>query len=218
MNNLIILIISFFCLQSVDLYAQSKSPVEQYKIMAMNDGDILVNGKRASIGLIFDDKAVITWKKEKQAMRVVNLKSKKQYLMFSFSMKRNNLTAYEVLTSNRHLSTHTSDTDVKTLYSKLTSLFDEQYLLMDTIMIATDVSLDDTHYLQATYEYGDAQITKKLEYTDGHIVIDRSLFDIENKHLEPRDIFLVIEYKDEKSGMMMFVKADIELRLVPEKL
>jgi len=59
---------------------------------------------------------------------------------------------------------------------------------------------------------------KRLKVVDGNIVIDRTLFNIEGKQLEPRDILLSIEYRDDLRGTSAFVKADIEITVVPEQL
>lgn len=218
MKKLLVAIVSLICLNSICCDADNTPKVEMYRVLAMNNGDILINGKKVRVGMVFDDKAKVTWSKEKQAMRVFNMRTKRQFLMVSYSLKQNNLTAYEILTSNRHLSTHESENKKTSFFSNLKLLFEDQYSLMDSIMISTDMPFDDNHYLLATYKYGDAQISKKLDYKDGHIIIDRTLFNIEDEHLEPRDIFITIEYKDEERGMMAFVKSDIELLIIPDKL
>ena len=188
---------------------------DNYKILATNSPQILVDGKQAKVGMTFSDQSKIVWKKEKQAMRVVNLQTRKQAMMVAYSLQKNSQTAYEILTTNKHLSTHDGR---DTFFARLRRLFAPSYVLMDAILIPTDIVFSDSCYLYASYDYGDAQVSKRLKVVDGNIVIDRTLFNIEGRQLEPRDILLSIEYRDDLRGTSAFVKADIEITVVPEQL
>ena len=87
---------------------------------------------------------------------------------------------------------------------------------MDTIKINSPISLSDKKYFQASYYYGDSRITKKLNSNGGEVYIDRSIFNIDGKQLEPRDVEIDIDFVDETDSTFAFVCSGIEIYIVPE--
>ena len=206
-----IAIFLFFACCSVFLYA------DRYKILFMNYPTLHINGKPAKVGDVFDDKAIVRWSKERQAMRVFNLDKKKQILMVAHTVNPKGNSITDILTANKHLSTHsTSSQTPPSLLRMLQHTFEKQYDLMDTIKINTPISLSDKKYFQASYYYGDSRITKKLNSNGGEVYIDRSIFNIDGKQLEPRDVEIDIDFVDETDSTFAFVCSGIEIYIVPE--
>lgn len=193
------------------------SPIyaQKYKIIAISTAGALVNGHAAKIGDVIDSSATITWNMERQAIKVLRLDNKKQYLLVSYSLSKNNLSVKDLITTNRHLSTHDEAGHKPGFYTRLRRLFENKYMLWDSIEVPTDgIMFSDSRYLIASYEYGDAMVSKRLEVRDNNIIIDRSLFIVDGQPLPPRDILLNIEYHDDKQGTVAFVKGDISLQLI----
>ena len=69
-----------------------------------------------------------------------------------------------------------------------------------------------------TYKYGDATITKKLAQKDKAVIFDKSLFVIDGKALDPKDVTMSIDYVDGASGLVIFVKDNIKLFVFPDSL
>lgn len=206
-----ITIFLFFVCCSVFLYA------DRYKILFMNYPTLHINGKPAKVGDVFDDKAIVRWSKERQAMRVFNLDKKKQILMVAHTLNPKGNSITDILTANKHLSTHsTSSQTPPSLLRMLQHTFEKQYDLMDTIKINSPISLSDKKYFQASYYYGDSRITKKLNSNGGEVYIDRSIFNIDGKQLEPRDVEIDIDFVDETDSTFAFVCSGIEIYIVPE--
>jgi len=183
----------------------------------MNYPTLHINGKPAKVGDVFDDKAIVRWSKERQAMRVFNLDKKKQILMVAHTVNPKGNSITDILTANKHLSTHsTSSQTPPSLLRMLQHTFEKQYDLMDTIKINSPISLSDKKYFQASYYYGDSRITKKLNSNGGEVYIDRSIFNIDGKQLEPRDVEIDIDFVDETDSTFAFVCSGIEIYIVPE--
>ena len=194
---------------------------DDYKVLYLNSNDILIDGKKAQVGATFNDKSVITWAKnqERQAIKAVNTKTNKMCLFVSQSLEKNSLTAYEILTANKHLSTHDAYQEGQdiSIPIKLRKQFEEDYELLDTLVIDTKVVLPPSYSLIATYEYGDARISKTLKTENGQVIIDRKLFRIDGKALQPRDVLINFDLYNKDNGMYTFIKGDVKLMVIPEK-
>ncbi|SHK33512.1 hypothetical protein [Xylanibacter ruminicola] len=199
----------------------SYASADNYKVLFVNDASLTYNnGKAVKVGDTFTNVDAIKWQKEKQAIKVFNLTTKKQMLMLGKQYMRK--TGMEALISSKRLSTNdfmdTSDAP-KTIYEKLGSVFESQYDLLDPIELPADVELNDKCYFQATYKYGDTMLTKKLKSKNGNtVILDKSIFEVDGRQLGPRDITLSIEYVNKDAGLPIFVKDGIEVTYIPTNL
>ena len=193
---------------------------DDYKVLYTNSNDVLVDGKKIQVGATFNDKSVITWAKgvERQAIKAVNTKTNKMCLFVSQSMEKNSLTAFEILTANKHLSTHTPYQEGQeiSIPIKLRKSFEETYELLDTLVIDTNVKLPSSLSLIATYTYGDTRVSKTLKTTDGQVIIDHQLFTVNGRALQPRDVTLNFDLYNKDEDMYTFIKADVQLLVIPE--
>ena len=196
------------------------SHADRYKILFMNYPTLHINGKAAKVGDVFDDDATVRWSKLRQAMKVYNLDKKKQMLMVAHTVDAKGTSIRDILTANKHLSTHSvyAGTAESSELKKLQHMFEWQYDVLDKVEIESVVPLSDKQYFNATYYYGDTRISKRLNSENGKVVIDKSLFDIDGKKLEPRDIEIDLDYFDEANKTVSFVTAGVELFIVPDKL
>ena len=128
----------------------SYASADNYKVLFVNDANLTYNnGKAVKVGDTFSDVDAIKWQKDKQAVKVFNLTTKKQMLMLGKQYMRK--TGMDALISSKRLSTNdfmdTSDAP-KTIYEKLGSVFDSQYDLLDPIELPADVELNDKCYFR----------------------------------------------------------------------
>lgn len=190
---------------------------DSFKVLFVNDASLkYVNGKQVKVGDIFSNVQDIQWEKEKQAIKAINVVTKKQALFVGKSWIKK--TGIDALIYQQHLSTHDDldETAEPTLFDKLSRTFDDHYDLLDSILVEADVELSDKCYFQITYHYGDTQLTKKLSHKDKNIIIDLALFNVDEEKLEPRDIVLNIDYIDE-DGKTIFVK-NVKVSYIPHQL
>jgi hypothetical protein len=190
---------------------------DNYKVLDMNSEDIWIGGHRVKRGMEFNDKSLVFWK-ERDAMRVINMKTKRQALMVANARNTSNQTVYEILTSNCHLSTH-KGSDNDPIHVQLCRRFENEYALMDSIMVSVKgLDMPAESYIVASYEYDGEYIIKRLDIRKGHIIFDRTLFNDGQRKLQPRDILLTIELKQDGNPLGTFVKDDIILTVLPPKL
>ena len=190
---------------------------DNYKILYLNSNHILINGKPAKVGVEFNEKAVIKWTEDRQAIKVIETNSHVRYLMVARLNEGNNLTPEEILTRNKHLSTHDDATTTNNII-KLKSDLEDSYDLLDVIEIPTKLIQDKSHYFLCTYQYGDTKLTKKLTNDQNALLIDKTIFMVDGKKLEPRDIILSISYVDGNPDTPIFIKKNINIVIIPEEL
>lgn len=140
--------------------------------------------------------------------------------MVARDLNEEGLSIIDILTKTKHLSTHDRFDDSKPLsiYDQLDRIFEDSYELMDSIHIPTEIKMDSTHYFQAEYQYGDTKLIKQLKHEGKDIILDKSIFNVDGKTLEPRDVNLTINYIDDPSRPTIFVKDNVEVYVVPEHL
>lgn len=191
---------------------------DSFKVLFVNDATLkYVNGKNVKVGDIFSDVQDILWEKDKQAIKAINMETKKQTLFVGKSwIKKSGIDA---MFHHRHLSTHDEldENAEATIFDKLARTFEDQYDLLDSVMVETQVELSTKRYFQMTYEYGDTKLTKKLNHSGKNVIIDTSIFNVDEEKLEPRDVMLTIDYINEETGETIFVK-DVEISYIPNQI
>lgn len=190
---------------------------DNYKILYLNSNQIKINGKPAKVGQNFNEKAVITWSEDRQAMKVIETNSHVRYLMVARLSEGNELTAFQILTRNKHLSTH-DDSATANNIMQLKAALSNNYDLLDAIEIPTKLKQDNSHYFLCTFQYGDTKLIKKLTGNNNMLVIDKTIFLVDGERLEQRDIKISISYVDGNPETPIFIKRNIELVVIPDKL
>lgn len=200
------------------LAAAGMAQADTYKIVYLNSPDIRINDKPAKTGDTFNDKATISWTKERQAMKVYCIETKKQMLLVARDgdvKKKRDL--HSLLTSTHHLSTHGPGTE-STDYGKLVTSIADEYCLLDSVVVETGVALSAEKYLVASYEYGDTRIFKNMKSDGGRIIIDKSLFNVDDQVLDARDVLLDIDFVSPEGKMPMLIKQGVKILIVPETM
>lgn len=189
-----------------------------YKILYLNSNKVSINGKPAKVGAVFNEKSTIRWTEDRQAIKAIDMATNKRYLFVAKISEGAEQTAFDILTRNKRLSTHDDATEVNSKIEKLKMNIDNEYDLMDSIELPTDLKIDDSHYFLGTYQYGDTKLIKKLKHSDGNIVIDKCIFFVDGEKLDPRDIVLSISYVDGTTEATKFIKGRIKITLIPDNM
>ena len=201
------------------LLAISQIQADNYKILYINDHHLkYINGKRVKVGDVFSDVYDIKWEKEEQAVKAINTSTKKQILFVGKKWMKKK--GFEALLHNRHLSTHDrlDDNADLSFYDKLLKIFDDQYDILDSIEIETEVELSDSSYFLATYDHEGKKITKRLKNKGRVVIFDNSLFNFGEDKKKKCDVSISIDFVDEKTNLLFFVKDNIELTFYPAKI
>ncbi len=187
---------------------------DSYKVLYVNDANLTYkDGRKVQKGDVISDASSIKWEKAKQAVKVINQSTKRQALFTGRNYVRPE--GADALVYIRHASTQASGNSI---HAKLYNTFRGQYELLDSIEVPTDLELSEDCYFTAAYMYGDTKIVNRLNYKDGDVIIDKSIFHVDDKVLEPRDVTLSIEYVNRKENKNVYVRDKIELLVIPETL
>lgn len=192
-----ILILTLFA--SVSLYA------EDFKILFVNSDSIKIGKTVRKAGDTFSDTEKIYWKDGKQAMKVVSLESKKQYVLVSEDFKKKKMkTAKDFIFKNHRLSTRGIGrlSDVGEQVGDLIYWF-------DPTLITIDYELEEGDYFFLRVDEKDLPI----EMVDSQLVFDSRIWG--GKEPQQIEVDLFFHYAD---GQDEPVQYDIEIVPLPNKV
>ena len=164
-----LLILTLFA--SVSVYA------EDFKILFVNSESIKIGKAVRKAGDTFSDTERIYWKDGKQAMKVISLETKKQYVLVSEDFKKKKMkSAKDFILKNHRLSTRG--------LGRLSDVGDQigDYLYwFDPTLISIDYELDEGEYFFLRIEEKDLPI----DIVDSQLLFDSRIWgDKEPRQLE----------------------------------
>lgn len=176
---------------------------ERYKIIAMNTPSVEIGEKEFVKGDTISDIHDINWKAPREAIKVLNLATRKQELVVSENYTRyksNSLGDY--LSKTKHLSTRNGKMgNVVEIGAHLSDTF----YLDDSITIETDMPTDKLRYFFISYDYGGEEINKRIPCADGDFTVSDDIFMIDGKAIRPFETTLSVYYADEEKGTVTLV-------------
>ena len=195
----------------------SHASADNYKVLFINDANLTYNnGKAVKVGDTFKSAEDINWQKDKQAIKVFDLTAKKQMIFLGKEWTRKS--GLDALVSSKHLSTNEAAGLPEDQQDPFMGIFEDEYLLLDPIEIPVKESivLDDKSHFEATYDYGDTRLTKPLKQKGHAVILDKSIFAVDGKELEPRDITISIDYISADNPIPTLAKEKIEVTYIPD--
>ena len=187
-------------LASLSLYA------EDFKILYLNTESVKIGSTVRKIGDTFKDNEVIHWKKDKrQAMKVLSLDTKKQYVMVSEDFKQRKMKSVkDYLEKNNRLSTR----GLGSLSTVSSQIGDKIYWLE-----SASVSIDYEPYQEEYFFLKNEGREVALAVVDGQLVFDRSIW----CGAEPHQIEIDLYYHY-KEGDNELVSSGIQIVPMPSKI
>ena len=170
---------------------------DDFKILYLTSPDITINGKACKVGDTFSRNASIAWTAPRQAMKVLDLATKKQNLIVAEEYAKNkshDIASYLVAT--KHLSTRRGEL-INTL--ELGVALGETHYLLDSIKVETRLPVDENHFFFATYNHNGETINKKLSTNGNTLIFDRSIYTIDGHAIRPFDVTLSVWYMDKSN-------------------
>lgn len=189
----------------------------KFKVLFVNDASLkYTNGKVVKVGDTFKSAEDINWQKDKQAIKVFDLTAKKQMIFLGKEWTRKS--GFDALVSQKRLSTNEAAGLPEDQQDPFMGIFEDEYLLLDPIEIPVKESivLDDKSHFEATYDYGDTRLTKPLKQKGHTVILDKSIFAVDGKELEPRDITISIDYISADNPIPTLAKEKIEVTYIPD--
>ena len=113
---------------------------KKYQIKVLNTPSITIDKKEAKVGDWFDDKSVIVWSKDNQAMRVVSEDNKVYTLSAKLYKESKSKTFADFIVYTKPLAARA--TNNPDLIEQLAKRFDQDFIMLDEIVIdLSDVAL-----------------------------------------------------------------------------
>lgn len=178
------------------------SNADQYKILHMNTSSINIGGKSLHVGDTFDEEMPIKWESEKQAMKVLNTKTKKIRLFVSKQFSKSN-SIKDLYLKQNHLSTRSSDLMDE---NELGEYLSNHFFLLDYISFSSILMVDETAYF--TIEINGKEHV--LGDNNGDVCISRSLFDEQKKQY-----IVSIFYLDKNDNSKLLITDKMVVELLP---
>lgn len=145
---------------------------DDYRILFINDNQIIVNGVIKKTGDVINDTDKIMWSHDHQVIKVQNTKNGSVKIITAKQMNKNNTIKDYYLKQNK-LSTR----DV-VYYKGITSCTledlannDQNLQLSDSLLISAELNLKEGDYVFITYEYENKKVEKQVEYSNNNILI-----------------------------------------------
>ena len=193
----------FFLL--VLLLVSASLHAEDFKILFINTESIKIGKNTCVAGDVFSDADKIFWKDGKQAMKVLSLETKKQYVLVSEEFKQKKLkSAKDFIVKNNRLSTR----GIGYLAIVADQVGEKVYWLNPTL-ITIDYDLENGEYFFLKVK--DKEI--RLEMEDQQLVLDDHIWGDNNPSLTEVDLYF--HYKD---GDNELVNSGILIIPLPSKI
>lgn len=168
------------------LIASVTTRAEDFKILFLNTESIKIGKTVRKVGDTFNDGEKIFWKDGKQAMKVISLDTKKQYVLVSEDFKQRKLkSAKDFIVKSNRLSTR----GIGSLSAVQAQVGDKIYWV-DPILIAIDYEPEEGEYFFLKY---DDQVFP-LKITDGQLVFDAKIWG--DTEIRPIETDLFFHYND----------------------
>ena len=193
------LLLLSLCLVSISLSA------EDFKILFVNTESIKIDNKTCVAGDVFSDAGKIYWKDGKQAMKVISLDTKTQYVMVSEDFKLRKLkSAKDFIVKYHRLSTR----GIGDL-SSVASLIGKKIYWLDPTLIKIEFKPEDGEYFFLTA--GDEKI--KLDMDDQQLVLDERIWPEANPVPIETDLYFHFKNGDEQ-----LVNSGIQIIPLPSEI
>ena len=141
---------------------------QDFEILFVNTGTIKIGGKDLKKGDVFYESDKISWKDDKQAMKVLSLSDYKQYVLVSPEFKQNKIkTVKDYLVRTNRMSTRGSGS----LSSVARQLGNTVYVV-DTTRIPIAYQPDESEYFFLV----SSGKRFELGYKDGHLVLSPDIW------------------------------------------
>lgn len=187
------------------LFLSVSTRAEDFKILFLNTESIKIGLSQKKVGDVFTDGEKIYWKDGKQAMKVLALESKKQYVFVSEDFKQRKMkSAKDYVVKSNRLSTRGIDD----LASVAASIGDRLYWI-DPVLLYIDFEPEEGESF--VLKYDDKNI--RLPYVDKQLVFDSRIWGESIPYPIEADLFYL--YAD---GEEELVNSDFMLIPLPHEV
>ncbi len=144
-----------------------------YRILFLNTPDIEIGGKALKVNDTFKDGAPIKWTSGRQAMKVVDTKTREKMVLLADDFSKANASSLEAYLARTKAESGASATAPM---SSLASYLNKHFYLLGSLEIETGVPTDERHYFFISYSHSGHEITKAVPNDNGTFTITPGIF------------------------------------------
>lgn len=188
---------------------------ENMKVIGINHGTIMVNGKKIEVSSVFDSSSRIVWSDDKQILKVIGMESHKIKIYAAQTFKIGQVISIdELLIQKQRLSSR--DGILRNAYD-FQRLFDRDIALLNVFPIETGYTFDDNHFLFLRYEYNNETINKRLFCSNHTTIFNDSIFYVDGKLIEQQKIVADLYYYNANDELSVLLASNIIIDSSPRQ-
>jgi len=185
-----------------------------YRILFLNTPDIEIGGKTLKVNDTFKDGATIKWTSGRQAMKVVDTKTREKMVLLADDFSKANASSLESYLARTKAESGASATAPM---SSLASYLNKHFYLLGSLEIETGVPTDDRHYFFISYSHSGHEITKAVPNDNGTFTITPGIFFF-NGRLPENDVRVKVYYCDKNADKITTVCDNMRIEILPKKI
>lgn len=186
------------------------------RIVQLNCPYIIVSGHKVQKGGVIRKGATIEWTNDRQAVRLLDIKTKRQYMLTAKMFKINsNMKIEDVLIATKQLSSRSYKPST---VPELSITVPDSIFALGETLIPCGVKTDEYKFFFARYQYKGESINKRLSCSEDGIILDDKLFFIDGIRIERSDVIMDLYYYNELSGQAEKCKENVYFELLPEEV
>ena len=195
MKRLISLVLS-------SMLSVSVSFADNYKILYINTPSITIDNKQMHVGDTFDEKSQIKWVSDKQALKVLNVQTKKVRL-FAAKQFTQSKSIKDFYLKQNHLSTRGGEMMNE---EELREYLSGYFYMLDNLEFSTVLAVDENAYFSIVLDGKEWALPE----IDGNIVIDRELFNASNDTIK-----VSVYYNDKAEKQKILITDVMKIEMLP---
>ena len=165
---------------------------QDFKILFVNTETIRIGGKDLSAGDVFSQSETIQWADAKQAMKVLSLSDKKQFILAATDFKENKMnSAKDYLVKSNRLSTRGRGS-----LSSVKRQIGESLYVIDTTCVSINYTPDESEFFFLICKGN----RHELEFKDGKLLFTPDIWDGVQG---PMSVDLCFHYSDKEEELVV---------------
>lgn len=186
----------------IGMLSMTVTLADNYKILYINTPSVTIDDKQMHVGDIFDEGAQIKWDSEKQALKVLNVQSKKVRL-FAAKQFTQSKSIKDFYLKQNHLSTRGGEMMNE---EELRECLSGHFFMLDNIEFSTVLAVDENAYFSIVIDGKESTLPE----IEGDIVICRELFNAYNNTVK-----VSIYYNDNVENQKILITDVMEIEILP---
>lgn len=184
-------------------------------VIQLNCPYIMVSGHRVYKGETIRKGSIIEWADDRQAVRLLDVKTKRQYMLTAKMFTNNKMKIEDALIATKQLSSRSYKSST---LSELGIILPDSIFVLNETLIPCGIKTDENRFFFVRYQYKGENINKRLDYSEEGIILDGKLLYVDGIRIDVSDIVMDLYYYDALSEQTFRCKENIYFELLPEEI